>query len=1004
MKYRARASLWVAAVIALVLVLGLGWRLRSDSHEADSSPGAEGVDARTADPFAGSPPTSTAKLDLARAPRATIRGTIHDPDGRPIADAQVCARASDDALRGLDDRRHRCVHSGPDGRYQIEGLFPVETRVHASAATFIPGRWERQVSIGLRRVQLKLRAGETTEHVDIELEPGGVLLRGVIKDIAGGEVEGAQVAVEAGWLNRRGGGTAVGLSDERGGFELWVAPGDAFVHAFADGYAEGLVEASAPNELVELFLTPESVMVGKVVLASSGEPVADVTVDAGFKRGAEQAARTDSEGRFRIKQLQPGTYKPWAESDQLYGRAVEQVHLGLGETSDEVVIRVHPAHRVDGRVVVAGSDAPCSLGSVTLTSDAGERRQASTDEDGHVALRGLLAGAYEVSVRCRGYVSEPEYPTLVVGEDERAAVVWEVREGLSIRGEVVDERGEPVEAVAVSAAPILDPEGARQQTTRGNGRSQADGQFELAGLLPGRYEVRVPGWRARPGPLDPITVELEPGADVNDLRIVMPAVGGIRGRIVDGSGTPVAGAQLSASLIGGSSNAASRSNDAGEFEFSELRPGPTRVVAQDGDLGGVAMRKPGTGDDDLQGEVVEVIAEEVVELVLTVESRDGRITGVVRDEGGGPVADAFIDVQRMSESAGANPVAARSRILWSWGSQPVLTDQDGRFELDGLPKGKFIVRANRKGGGDAIVEDVAVGSHIELVITPTGELAGTVELADGSAPETFSIAVRDRAAGLFLHDSYFRTEGAWRLREVPAGRYEITATAGSGTASLEPALELGEGEVREDIDLHLSSRLSLRGRLVDLETREPVAGLEVHVYGNGRYAFRPSAGERLHVSDSDGRFEIKNAPAGRVTLAVWSHGPRNGPGKYHGLRRAMTLDPEPAAQDLGEIEVVAHRLERNQDAGDIGFGINRWDPSADPEGFEATVAAVRPGGPADGSGLAPGDVIEKVDGHSVLGVDGGRFSSLTTVPAGTELSLELRGGDSVVIVAGPPLR
>ncbi|HVI02514.1 MAG TPA: carboxypeptidase regulatory-like domain-containing protein, partial [Enhygromyxa sp.] len=937
---------------------------------------------------------AASKLDLAGAPKASISGSVRDPEGRPIEGAQVCAFSDDNARRGLDDRQLHCARSGPDGYYRIDGLLPVLTEVHASAATYKPTQWERRER-GTRRTELPLRAGQTAEGIDVILEPGGVLVIGVVRDIAGGEIEGAHVMTSGDWFTRSE-ARAVTTSGDEGRFELWTAPGTIVVNAQAEGYAQGSVEAIAPGEFIELFLTPESVLIGKVVLASSGEPVEDVTVSVG-----RASTRTDASGRFRIDRLQPGMYKPYAEGDELYGHAAEQVHLGLGETSEEVVIRVHPAVHVEGKVVVAGSERPCTQGWVRLDNPGKHSEHAELDDEGHVEFRGVLAGEYEVTVGCEAHVAEDHYDKLVVGEENLGGLVWQVREGLAIRGEVVDEAGQPLADIEVNARAVADPEAARSQLTYDSQYSERDGSFELSGLLPGRYELGTSSWRSRPGPLEPITVELQSGADVNDVRIVMPALGSIRGRVLDEANNPVAGAYVNASEVGGLGQQSTRSNDAGEFTLEHVRPGQARVTALSSDSWW-PLRKPGTSDDDIQGELVEVTADEVAELTLIVESRDGRITGVVKDEGGGVVADAFIDVERMSEKAGANASAARRGVRWSWGSEPVLTDADGRFALDGLPDGEFVVRAHRKGGGEAVLEKVALGSHIELVIASTGELAGTVKLADGSAPERFNVTIEDKAAGIVRRDSFFRTDGAWRLQEVPAGSFEIIASATEGSVTLEPALTLAEGEVRGDIELVLESRLTVRGRLVDLETGEPIAGIEVHASGRNTLWRPGSANEHRNVSGPDGRFELDNIPAGRVELMAWNRA-GGSKSKYEFNNFPLTLAAEPLVQDVGDLKLAAKRLEPNQEPGDLGYELNAWDPTIERTEWEPVVALVRPAGPADGSGLAAGDVIEKVDGHGVSGSNSGLYRTLTSVPPGTKITLEIRGGKKAEIVAGPPI-
>jgi protocatechuate 3,4-dioxygenase beta subunit len=1001
MTEQRRGLRWLAGAASLVLAAALVWWLTTGGGK-DTAALADGS-ASPSEPPTGSgehSSPSAAKPDFELAPKAGISGMIRDVEGNPISDAQVCAVSDESARRGVPDPEPHCVRSGPDGRYAIDDLFAIDTEVHASAASFQPARWERREH-GVTRSFPPLRAGQITPDIDITLQPGGVLVSGVVKDIAGGEIEGAQLTIYGPWggSNRA---AAHAVSGAEGRFAQWVAPGVIVVRGQARGYALAWVTSVAPGQFVELYLTPESVLVGKVVLASTGEPVVDAEVSSGG-RGLWQFARSDANGRFRIDGLQPGTYKPSASGETLYGEAAEQVHVGFGETSEEVVIRMHPAVHVEGRVVIAGTERPCPEGSVRLDNGDAGTQTSKIDDEGHVEFRALLRGTYSVRVQCTNHLAEEEYPELVA-EHSVDGLVWEVREGLAIRGEVVDEAGNPVAQVHVEAEPLVDPDAARSRTTRRNTDSSSDGSFELAGLLAGRYELSTSAWRGRPGSEQPITVELEPGADVNDVRIVMPAVGTIRGRIVDQTGKPVAKAQIHATRVGGRGRRSVYSNDAGEFVIEELLAGETRVTASTATLGqGVSLRKPGTTDDDIQGELVEVVANEVVELTLTVESLDGRLSGVVVDEGGGSVADAFIDVERMSESAEANATIARHSVRWGWDQQPVLTDADGRFEVDGLPEGKFVVRANRKGGGEALAEGVALGSHVELVIASTGELAGTVKLADGSAPERFAVSIFDKAQGIHVVDRFFRTDGTWRFAELPAGSYEISASASMGNAALESAIALGEGETHEGIELVLSSKVTLRGRVIDLDTREPVAGVEIRVFGSLSFGQRNGDSERLNVSAADGRFEVADVSVGKVELVAWPRG-RGREAKYDYFRKPLTLAAEPAVQDLGDVELIAKRLDPEQSLGDLGYTVARWDPATELSDWKPVIATVRAGGPGDAAGLVVGDVIAKVDGHTVQGEDFSRYRTLTTVAEGTVLVLVLEGGRAVELVAGPPIR
>lgn len=1011
----ARRALSVALLVGLAVVVGLAlWMVRGggggDGGDARSD-AAVTADGGGAGSLSGAQKRAKgAKPDLATAAKAAVSGTVRDPEGRAIADAQVCAMPNQGRLEGLRVRELPCTTTGPDGYYRLEGLWPVPTAVHASAAEHQPRRWIEQID-GRWEGQLELVAGQTREQVDIVLPTGGALVEGVIKDIAGGAIEGAEVQVEGSWMVRgRARGSAVGRTDAEGAFAIWASPGDVMVSARIEGYAEGSTPARAPGEFVELFLTPESVLVGRVVHAQTGEGVAGATVDSGGRFAPAGSglgtARTDEQGNFRIDGLAPGTFKPTAESDSLRGEAAEQVHLGLGETSSPVEIRVHPGGYVEGQVVIAsatGEPEPCAGGNVSLSMDHQESYWQPIEAEGMVHFRGVLPGTYRVSVSCTDMLSEETYAELEVGTEPEALVglVWEVREGLAIRGEVVDSTGQPVDEVRVVARALQDPKAAKARRVNQGTQSNPDGSFELGGLLPGRYELDAgEGWRGQAGPEEPTIIELE-GGDVSGVRIEMPVTGTVRGVVVDENERPVSGASVVANQTGAYEASRGRTDDEGRFELLGVRVGEVRVEAQASAsfFGGQSMRAPGTTDDDVQGEVVAVRADAVAEVRLVVESRDGRIQGRVVDQDGGPVVDAFVEVERMSDRAGASMAQARRRVRWSWDSEPVLTDPDGAFEIGELAEGRFLVRAHRRGGGEAVVEGVEVGSTVELVIESPGELAGTVIVEGGEPPERFELVVRDAEQGTRYTDSFLRTGGAWRLSRVSAGSYEISVSSAQGTATTE--VELGAGEVREGIELRLSPRIELSGRLVDIDSGEPVPGGTVIIRSRSRGRAAPDP-DRGNVSGADGRFVLHEVPPGQVMVTVFFRGAGQ-EGRYTGGNIARTIEPEPLEQDLGDIELVRARMGPGERGGDLGFTLESRKPGVDPGESKQIVAFIRPGGPATATELAVGDVIERVDGHEVGGEYVSRWYALTQVAPGTKLSLGVAGGKTVELVVGEAL-
>jgi hypothetical protein len=602
---------------------------------------------------------------------------------------------------------------------------------------------------------------------------------------------------------------------------------------------------------------------------------------------------------------------------------------------------------------------------------------------------------YSVDVACKGTLPAAEYANLEIVDADLLEQVWTVDEAQAIRGRVVDARGEPVGDIGIRAIAKSDSENIRARARSGRATSSPDdGNFELLGLLPGSYELLLSG--QRPITKQPIVVELPASGDLEGVVLELPATGTIRGRVVDDQGVGLADVAIAATPTGYPRESHATSDEQGNFTLEHVRPGEVRVEALD-ESGMQVRRKPGSGDDDEQGVRVEVVADETATVELVIERHDGSIRGRVVDVDGVPVDDAFVRATRMSESATSGGVDRRS-LHWGGGTKPTLSEQDGTFVVENLEPGKYVVFAHRKGGGEATVEDVELGSEVELRIGATSMLAGVVVATGAASPDRFDVTVRDDAAGVYVSDSFFRTAGRFEIRELPAGKYMLTVASQLGNAELE--VELAAGQTRDDLELRLQPLVTLKGRVVDADSKAPLPDMVIKVGGHASgwsKLFTVEPGK--HLTDAEGRFELAQSPTGEIYLSVQ---PLSGglTSDYGHIVLGLTSGDEPAVQDVGDILMVARRLKSDEQAGDLGFELKQ-QPSGTPTSDQrCEVALIRPGGPADGSGLAVGDVIESVGGISVVGGKATYFEQLTKVKAGTVLELEIAGGGKVVITVG----
>jgi protocatechuate 3,4-dioxygenase beta subunit len=712
------------SIVLLVALGGLAW-LFFTSEPVAPDPAARGPAAPT-EPAQGLPGREdplTRRLGA-----GSVRGRVLSADDAPIAGATVCALATSELA---DDLRRfpTCTSSADDGSYQLAGLLAVPQRIVASAANFLPATWS--VGEGPARTDLlALAAGQERRDIDLTLRPGGAPLRGSVRELGGGVIEGAHVSS----------GPAHARSDADGRFLLWVPPGpETTVRARADGYTDGEALGVAPGRTFELVLLPEAVLRGRAVNAESGAAIADarVVISAadGFFMTQRGDTTTDEHGRFRVGGLPPGPYKAEVIADEAYGLADAQVNLGVGQGADPLEIRAHPAHLLVGVAAVEGRGA-CTKGHVVLEPEGpGAPRGATIDAEGAARLRGVLPGPYRLSIACPGAVPLINEPLLV--DQTQTDLRWRLAAGLSVRGRVVDARGRPAPGLWVSD---YDSDAG---ASAASAQTDEDGRFELAGLRPGEHLLRLTG----PGPLPdrPTELLLPPGDDLSGVTIQLPPAGQLRGRLLDLEGRGLAGLVVTLHSPDHPALTAHSADDGGyRFDRAPLgrhtlsarrRGQPLALAAGPADAADAADAAEG-----VPGRSVTIAANAVTTADLTVDDPTVQLSGVVLDPGGAPVQGALVTAT-LEHSADPKAIRAAARQP-SGVAELALSDAAGAYLFSrDLPAARYTLRATRGDGAEALLTGVTAQTRDKtLRLRSACAIAGVVRLR-GAPPR----ALRRRA-------------------------------------------------------------------------------------------------------------------------------------------------------------------------------------------------------------------------------------------------------------------
>ncbi|WP_394828853.1 carboxypeptidase regulatory-like domain-containing protein [Pendulispora albinea] len=996
MQGRFARAILLGALCALVVFGALRWRYR-----AAEAPAAGAQDAPALSNGGPAVEEGTVREGL---PQGSIAGRITDLSARPLAFATVCI-ASPLARPNLPSPiAPRCTAAGEDGRYRFDALAPASYTVDASAPEHQPARWRDDAHDAMF---VQLEAGAAREGIDLALSPGGVRVRGRVKDVGGGIVVGATVMVQPGGSEESGG--AVVQSNAQGEWQATIPSGNVYVRATAVGYARGDASGVAPGTFIEVVLEPEAVLEGRVVEAGTETPVSGVRVHAGSNpqgvlEGSdgegEGMAFTNAEGRFRIPGLRSGRYKPLATSARHWGVARESVFVGVGET-EQVRIEVSPAFSVSGRVQFPDGRG-CSDGSVRLEDPATQQsRSGRTAPDGSVRIEGLSPGTYEVDVNCffQG-LSEDAYEPLKIGTQSVSGLVWKVKTGLTVRGQVVDSAGQPAGGTRILARP---KEGAGFTSSPGAAEARPDGTFRMAGLVAGTYFLEADG-KGASRTKDPVEVKVE--RDVDGVRIALAPPSRIEGTVVDARGAPVSAVEVTAEPLQPESNRPLRygqgsTRDDGTFTLDGLDPAEYAVTVAGGFDG--APRAPGAKEDarDPRRVRVTVRAGETAKVKLVAPRHQGTIQGRVVGEAGEPLSDLFVEAAREMDKAENAPPGAGPDLRFVVGDGPgrgpARTDLEGRFTLGSLPPGSYSVRAYREYGVEAVTPHVPLGAKVTITMRATGSISGVVATASGGSPERFVIGVSDPKVHFMRSEGFFRTGGTWTLHDVPAGTFDISVDTAEGRAT--GKVTLAQGEKRQGVRLTLAGQASVRGRFVALETGEPVAGMIATIspaeegFSMGS-SFSLKGRDAKRMSDAAGWFEIEHAPSGRVYLHGFS---KMFEGDHASVMVPLTLEAGKTNEPL-PIRVVRSRVKGIP--ADIGFqprGMLPGSDSAPPA--PNVVGGVTPGGPAAKAGLVTGDEIVSVDGYDVVGPNSYLLEPLTRVAEGTTIHVTLRRGGTLAIQA-----
>jgi protocatechuate 3,4-dioxygenase beta subunit len=763
-----------------------------------------------------------------------------------------------------------------------------------------------------------------------------------------------------------------------------LPPSPWTVKASAAGYES--VERTGVNGELTLALRRLGSLLVRVEHAA-GKPAAGATVAiAGSSLWPARRAQADERGIARIAGLLAGSY----DLQATLGSEVSEPALGLalerGEDRETTLVLL-PGRSVTALVTDGAGESPVVVpnADVVLTPSglASFPLRGRTGTDGKVTLGPVAQGPLTLAARAEGFVSGA---LVAVPEATKEPVRVALVRGATLRGEVVDARGFPIDGASIEVigtdsfglpiaqtpllaafqnthfdwslggplalvpagelgvmpgpVPPIPPPGVRIEAGADLFAipddapreaidpwvTRSDGGFVARPVTPGRVRALARHPDYVEGTSDPVT--LGPGGEAH-VKIVLLQGGTLSGRVLDDRGMPVAQASIEAASSKTSLTRFAVAKDDGSFEIPAL---PAEVV--------VSVTRPGPIRRVALRETVAVKEGERTEIELTLPAPRGLVRFVVDDTNGAPVELAQVTVLSLDPA-----VPLR---------ETVFTDSAGGAEID-----------DAEGLALRVVVEAPGFPRRQVVLEHAGELL-RVTLEAGVIVAGRVTAVRGRqgvegALVALLSDGTRRTaktdaDGNYRIADVAPGHAKL-AVSHPEYAELDLDVEV-KATTRSDRPFELETvdleePGSAEGDVVDARG-EPVSGARVSTGVAAAYLPAGALPRGVAVTDASGHFTLTGVRPGRRTLEAFS--------ALAGRGRA-TIEVT-AGRVVDRVRIELSPSEGDEPLGEAGVAVTLGERG--PQGHtEVVIVGVAESSEAERVGLAIGDVLATLDGKRV---------------------------------------
>lgn len=503
--------------------------------------------------------------------------------------------------------------------------------------------------------------------------------------------------------------------------------------------------------------SPTSNISGRVTEGDKGVAGISIVAAGGAVRPGSIAAAaravTDADGRYVLTGVAPGQYTLIIHApayvppfDTRFGPG-KIVNVYSGETIESMDFKLQRGAVITGRVSDADGEPVVAVSVRLLKVD--ERGQVEpdqphsfhpemmlTDDRGVYRIYGLAPGRYKVSFGFaadgstggpggrRGYYRQTFHPdapdqaqarVITLGEGDEATDV-DIKLGpkettYRVKGRVLDaDTNLPVPGVALALG-ITAAAGGGQMGFMGgpDHTSDANGEFDVFGIVPNRYTVSVltRGFESGNGEYygEPTGFEVA-DRDVSGVEVKVRRGVSLSGVVVVDGGAakkamtaPLGRVMLATERVSAASatpmsvrdNKWVQAEPGGQFQFKGLRPGRFKLTAFGGERQRVTLLRVERNGVDVSEGFEVAAGEHVADVRVVVQQGTGAISGTVKVSNGELPGGMSLHVgaRPLNPADGGGGEAARQRQGYGG-----MVDELGRFVVEGLPGGDYELTLN----------------------------------------------------------------------------------------------------------------------------------------------------------------------------------------------------------------------------------------------------------------------------------------------------------------------